>query len=151
MQKINNDSTVNLYISILSYRIYHIVKTVYQVLRFSCIRFCVYRVSGLAFIRFCVYRVNRNTLAFSVTYKRKIQRSPTFCYNCRFIKYCGFLFAETICICFLKLKVYQYNYKLNLINCLLTSLCFYLESTIADRATCMFHLKISADEKYCMF
>ena len=111
----NNYSTrnVNLYFSILScvypilscvypilscvypirFSVHPIVKTVYQVLRLSCIRFCVYqvsvyRVSGFAFIRFCVYRVNRNTSAFSCTNKRKTQRSPTFCYYCRVIQYC---------------------------------------------------------------
>ena len=29
--------------------------------------------------------------------------------------------------------------------------CFYLESTYADRAMCMFQLKIPPDENYCMF
>ena len=117
-----------------------IVKTDYQVLRLSCIRFSVYRVAGFAFKRFCVYRVNRNTSAFSWTNKRKTQRSPTFCYYCRVIKYCGFLSAITICICFSKLKVYQYYYNFNLINSLWLH-CFYLDRTSADRAKSTFQLK----------
>ena len=104
-----------------------IVKTDYQVLRLSC-------------IRFCVYRVNRNTSAFSRTNKRKTQRSPTFCYYCRVIKYCGLLSAITICICFSKLKVNQYYYNFNLINSLWLH-CFYLDRTSADSAKSTFQLK----------
>ena len=97
----------------IRFSVYLIVKTVNQVLRLSCIRFCVYQVFRLSCIRFCVYHVNRYTSAFSWTNERKTQRSPTFCYYCRIIKYCRFLSAVTICFCFLKLKVYQYCYEFN--------------------------------------
>ena len=81
---------------------YPIVKTFYQVCvyRVSCfafIRFSGYRLSGFAWIRFSVNRVNWNTSAFSRTNERNTQRSLTFCYYCRNIKYCGFLFGVTIC------------------------------------------------------
>ena len=48
------------------------------------------------------------------------------------------------------LKVYQYNNKLKLINCLWLH-CFYLDCTYTDPAKCTFKLKIPADENYCMF
>ena len=96
---------------------YPIMKTfnqvcVYRVSCYAFIRFSVYRLSGFALIRFSVNRVNWNTSAFSRTNERNTQRSPTFCYYCRNIKYCWFLFGVTICFCFLKLKVYQYYYLL---------------------------------------
>ena len=49
---------------ILSYR-----ENLLQLVRLSCIRFCVFRVFYLSFIRFCVHRVNWNTLACSCTNK----------------------------------------------------------------------------------
>ena len=82
---------------------YPIVRVSYQVFRLS---YRKNRLSGFPFIVYQVYRVNRNTSAFSWTNKRKTQKSPTCCYHCRVIKYCGFLFAVTIYSCFLKLKVY---------------------------------------------
>ena len=125
----------------IRFSVYPIVKTVYQVLRLSCIRFCVYQFLRLSCIRFWVYRVNRNTSAFSWTNKRKIQRSPACCYNCRFVKYCGFLFAVTICSCFLKQEVYQYYYKSNLINCLLTALYFIYIAHVLIALIVRFHWK----------
>ena len=57
-----------------------------------------------------------------------------------------------ICICFLELKVYQYYYKFDLINSLLTALFFLnLVYTCADREKCMFQLKEPADENHCIF
>ena len=81
----------------LSYRENHLsgfAFIVYQVIRLSFIRFCVYQVS--------VYLVNRNASPFSWSNTRKTQRSPTFCFYCWVIQYCGLFFIVTIRICFLK-------------------------------------------------
>ena len=169
---------VNLYISILSYRVCilsyrefnlsyracilsgfpfilswkpFIRFCIYPVSGFAFIRFSVYRVSGFAFIRFCVYRVNRNISAFSWTNKRKTQRSPTFCYYCWVIKYCWFLFAVTICICFLKLKNYQYYYNSNLINSLWLHCFFLLRLHIWWSRKKNVWIEIPADKNYFMF
>ena len=128
---------------------YPIVRVFYEVIRLSYREnrlsgFYVYRASGFAFIRFSVYRMNRNISTFSWTNKRKTQRSFTFCYYCRVIKYCWFLFAVTICrcICFLKLKFYQFYYKYNFINCLLTAFVFfYFDCTYAVAQRVRFNWK----------
>ena len=96
--------------------------------------------------------MNRTTSAYSRTNtEKKLRGLLQFVIN-RVIKYCGFLSVVKICICFLKLKVYQYYYKFDLINSLLTALFFLnLVYTCADREKCMFQLKEPADENYCIF
>ena len=147
---------VNLHISILSYRACILSYRAFILSYRACILSgCPFILSWKQFIRFCVYRVQVLRLSgfpFNVRIEiprhflwintRKIQRSPIFCYMyyCWIIEYCGFLFAVTICICFLKQKVYQYYFKFNLINRLLTGLFFYLDCTYADRAKCTFSI-----------
>ena len=119
--------SVNLHISILSYRAcilsYRAFILSYRAWILSgfpfilswkqFIRFCVYRVSGFAFIAYQVLRLSG--FPFNVRIgiprhflwinQRKNQKSPIYCYYCWIIEYCGFLFAVTICICFLKPKL----------------------------------------------